>query len=249
MPLLQTLSKLWNNPSAKYGSAPAAEESQPDRAEATSLFDVPRRVNATALGVKYASRYSWQIYPPAGWRRQDNSSSAPSCPTGGLSPYVSFTHPNVLPGRQCILRWQLLSVPETNESHSLLQGLLYGPEPCPSQLPANLSAPGLVAGMKLLRMERMQLPSGEAALLVSSKMQECKGEPAVLRYILIFSDREIPSHSQCQWYRESLQFIATEDSFWSHEGLAVESLKTFRRNLPCPAIAGATPVTSSASSY
>lgn len=204
-----------------------------------SLLDCRPDVSADdiTLGVKYVSRYAWQILPPAGWRRQE-SNAAQVWPATGSSPWVTFLNPELKPPEQAMIRWQLLSLPETASSHYLLEGLIFGSSPLFPASIGRLEAPGLVAGAKVQKVERVDLGGIMPAILVAARLEQCRGEPAVLRYILIFPDRRVPAEGEPRWYRESLQYIATENSFWSSEPSAVAALKTFRRTTDRQTVSG-----------
>ena len=183
---------------------------------------------AITLGVKYNCRYSCHILPPAGWRRQENT-SGPAWPQNSVSPYFVFSHPDLEPGEQAMIRWQLKSLPETRASHAHLEELFSGEEPLQPECLLGLEAPGIVAGMKVIGIDRIALPSGLQALLILAKYAQCKGEAPVMRYVVVLPDRELVVNGEVQWYRETLQFLATEASFSAHEMLAIASIKTFRR--------------------
>ena len=138
-----------------------------------------------------------------------------------------------------MIRWHLLSVRESNRSHEQLEDLLWSQgTPTPGSV-QGLEAPGLVAGMKVEKVERLHLGGVQRAILIATRQEQGKGEPAVLRYVLIFPDRQILSRGEPRWYRESLQFIATEKSFWDNEPQAVAALKTFRRTADVQTMSGA----------
>lgn len=221
--------------SAEPAKIPAPRPASPVR----SLLDCRPDVQESeiVLGVKYGSKYAWQILPPAGWRRQE-STFGPAWPAEGSSPWVTFANPDTRAPEQALVRWHLLSVRESNRSHQQLEDLLWGHEPLTASSLQGLEAPGLVAGMKVEKVERVHLGGVQRAVLVATRLEQCKGEPAVLRYILVFPDREIQAGGEARWYRESLQYIATERSFWDNEPQAVASLKTFRRTAEVQTMSG-----------
>jgi hypothetical protein len=178
-----------------------------------------------ALGVKYANRFAWQMSPPAGWRRQENTAGV-SWPDGGVSPTVSFVNPHLQAGEQCMIRWQLMSSEESSESHQLLANLFSGNVPVTIDSISAVEAPGLVKGTKIQSVEKVTLPGDHTAIIVSTKLDQCKGEQPILRYILLFPDRRMGNG----WFRETVQFMATENIFWTNERIAIGSIRTFRRN-------------------
>ncbi len=212
----------------------------PRPAPSRSLLDCRPDIDESdiALGVRYGSKYTWQILPPAGWRRQE-STFGPQWPAEGSSPWVTFANPDVRAPDQAMIRWHLLSVWESNRSHQQLEDLLWGKEPLTAASVQGLEAPGLVAGMKVEKVERVHLGGVQRAILIATRLEQCKGEPAVLRYILVFPDREIVAGGEPRWYRESLQYIATEKSFWDNEPQAAAALKTFRRTAEVQTMSGA----------
>ncbi len=215
------------------GKGPSAEESgakpaaQPEPPAVKSILDFTA-ASDIALGVKFTSRYGWYISPPAGWRRLESASGL-AWPSRGVSPHVTFTHPSLPPGEQASVRWQLSSTVETAESHAILEDMLCGKKHLSEHFISMLEAPGLVTGMKINRTERLLLPTGQAALLVSIRHDQCRSEPAVLRHVFILPDRNLTISGQTHWYRETVQFFATENCFWVNERLVLESIKTFRR--------------------
>src|SRR5262249_30726195 len=152
-----------------------------------------------ALGVKYASKYAWYILPPAGWRRQE-STFGPSWPAEGSSPWVTFANPETRAPEQVMIRWHLLSVWESNRSHEHLEDLLWSQETLSANSVQGLEAPGLVSGMKVEKVERVHLGGVQRAILIATRQEQCKGEPAVLRYIIVFPDRQVVAGGEPRWY-------------------------------------------------
>src|SRR5262249_41594301 len=138
--------------------------------------------------------------------------------------------------------WHLLSVRESNRSHEHLEDLLWSQGALTADSVQGLEAPGLVSGMKVDKVERVHLGGVQRAILIATRQEQFKGEPAVLRYIIVFPDRQSVAGGEPRWYRESLQFIATEKSFWDYEPQAVAALKTFRRTPDVQTIGGASTV-------
>src|SRR3990167_3372228 len=182
-------------------------------------------------GVKYSSKYGWQISPPLGWRRQESYSSLnwPHCDS---SPTVTFINSNVKPPEQALLRWTLLGQPETPSSHEQLERLLASKvDSLTIDSMKGLEAPGLVAGMKVHKVKLQELSDRLPVLVVQATLKQCQGEPPILRYVFILPDRCMPATGEVKWYRETLQFTATENSFWASESVAVRSLTSFRRGI------------------
>lgn len=237
MGILESVTKLWQRqpaaaeiPGAKLKPKPAPRsllDCRPDTDE-----------DEVTLGVKYASKYSWHILPPAGWRRQE-SISGPTWPVAGSSPSVSFVNPAAAPNEQSLIKWHLLSVPESNSSHEALTALIYDTGALSVDAVRGVEAPGLVAGMKIHKVERVDLGGARPALLVAARVGEFGGEPPVLKYVLVLPDRRLDVDGEPRWYRESVQYAATEDAFYKFEPLAVKALKTFRRTADEQTLSGA----------
>jgi hypothetical protein len=239
MGILGALTRIFGRGEQSCGQAAEPVEAPAPPVRSRSLLDCRPDVSADdiILGVKYVSRYAWHILPPAGWRRQE-SNAAQVWPATGSSPWVTFLNQELKPPEQAMIRWQLLSVPETASSHDLLEELICDSSPLFPASVEQLEAPGLVAGMKVQKVERVDIGDAMPALLIAARLEQCKGEPAVLRYVLIFPDRRVLADSEPRWYRESLQYIATENSFWSSEPSAVAALKTFRRTTDTQSASG-----------
>lgn len=186
-------------------------------------------IDATALGVKFNCKYSWQIQPPAGWQRQESGLTG-AWPFSGTSPSVSFSNTALERGESAMIRWQLAGNPDSAESHQLLEKLLSGQAPLSRDSVRGLSAPGIVSGMTVTEVDRFQLPGGLPALVISARYQQLKGEQPLLRYVIILPDRVISVKGENTYFRETIQFVATESSFWTNEKLAIVAMKTFRRS-------------------
>lgn len=225
MGLVQALTKIFH----KQNAAEVEQQTiAPAAPQVKSILDfTPGSDSDITLGVKYVGRNAWQITPPAGWRKQENTQGI-VWPNGGVSPCVTFSNPNVAAGDQAMIRWTLLATGETEESHQLLESL-FNAKYLTAESVASLEAPGMVKGMKINRVEKTILPSGVETIVVSARVEQCRGEQAVLRFVLIFPDRQLEGVSNSGWYRETIQFVATENSFWTVEKLAIQSMRTFRR--------------------
>lgn len=226
MGLIESVSRLFGR--ARQEDAKGEIDCSP-RPQPRSLLDLRIDVlpEEIALGVKYASRYSWQILPPLGWRRQE-SISGPAWPAPGSSPSVTFVSAQAKPPEQAMIKWHMLSVPETRASHEKLEELIFGSQVLSPEAVLAIEAPGLVAGMKVHKVERVELGGVVPGILVALRIEQLRGESPVLRYVVVFPDREVSTADGVLWFRESLQYTATEDSFYKYEPTAVESLKSFR---------------------
>lgn len=228
MQVSQFLSKLLNViPVARNGGAASVTACDTNSAlrQEAPLIDFS---SDTTFGVKYTCRYSWQILPPAGWHKQESGMSG-AWPVTGTSPSVSFAPINLEKGETAMIRWQLAGSPETDESHEQLEGLIFGqPQLTPAAV-RGLNAPGLIAGMKITDADRLVLPCGLPGIIISARYEQVKGEELVFRYVLILPDRCLIANGEKCFFRETLQFIASERRFWANEKIAIESIKTFRR--------------------
>ncbi|GEM_PF-2577229 len=182
----------------------------------------------TIFGVKYTSRYSWQILPPAGWQRQESNGSA-AWPASGISLSVSFVATGLPAGESAMIRWQIGGTPASESSHEKLERLLRRQEPLTAGAVRELSAPGMVSSMRITEVDLTVLPGGLPALIVSAGYLPLKGEEPLMRYVLILPDRAVLARHGQDWYRETLQYVASENSFWTKEKQAVQSMRTFRR--------------------
>jgi hypothetical protein len=227
MAVIELFSRLLKTAPKEQVSAPAPDAPPPqlvqEPAPTTSM-------ESTAFGVKFASRYAWQILPPAGWQRQE-SGLAGTWPASGTSPAVTFKAACEL-GKQAFIRWQLSGAPESKESHDCLRALISGFIPAAPATLANLSAPGLMPDMKIDRTQALSLEGGLKALLVMARYAQIKGEEPVLRYVLLIPDRAVQAKGTVLYFRETLQFVASQSEFSRHERAAVASLMTFRRTEP-----------------
>ena len=238
MGILESVTKLWRQKPAAAENP--STKSKPVRPVSRSLLDCRPDADEdeVTLGVKYASRYSWHILPPAGWRRQE-SISGPTWPMAGSSPSVSFVNALASASEKSMIKWHLLSVPETNSSHEALTALIYDTGSLSLDAVKGVEAPGLVAGMKIHKVERVDLGGAQPALLVAARFGEFGGEPPVLKYVLVLPDRRLDVDGEPRWYRESVQYAATEDAFYQFEPIAVKSLKSFRRTADEQTLSGA----------
>lgn len=127
-----------------------------------------------------------------------------------------------------MLRWQLSGNALSQEEHDYLERLTSNlAELTPDDI-RPLRAPGLVTSMTVTQAQRITLPAGLTALSIRARYLPLKGEEPLLRHILLFSDRQIIG-KQIAYFRESLQFVATENSFSTCEQAAYASMLTFRR--------------------
>lgn len=216
----------------KTGTPAKSDEKKPapppvSQAALEAETDVPE--GAAGLGVKYTCRYAWQILPPAGWQRQENGISS-GWPFTGTSPFVSFTNTSLPGGESAMLRWQLAGNPESRESHEQLERLLGFPSDLTPASVREISGPGIVTSMKVTDVDRLAFPGGLMAIILSARYLPLKGEEPLLRYVIILPDRVMENQGQTSFFRETVQFVATESSFWTNEKLAIASIKTFRRN-------------------
>jgi hypothetical protein len=183
----------------------------------------------TMLGVKYTCRYSWQIVPPAGWQRQESGLDG-SWPFSGVSPFVSFKSMTLPTGEKAMIRWQLSGTPVDRESHDLLERLLSGQAPLTASSVRRLTAPGLVTSMKITAVDRLTLSGGLPAIEITARYLDLKGEEPLLRSVLILPDRVMNVKGERSFFRETIQYVATESSFAANEPLSLASIETFRRN-------------------
>jgi hypothetical protein len=131
-----------------------------------------------------------------------------------------------------MIRWNLLARPETDASHQRLTDLIDGNLPLLADTLAELDAPGLVAGMRIIESARIKLFAPEAALIIKARFPQWEGEEEICRYVIIFKDRSHQNGGSLSWFRESLQFGASASVFDSLEPLAIASMKTFKRTHP-----------------
>lgn len=221
---------------AKLLKSPPAEKVQPIQPAVSAPEPEPKQSSnatqsesATALGVKYTSRYSWQFLPPAGWKRQESGMDG-SWPFSGVSPFVSLLNTTLPKGEKAMIRWQLSGTPVENESHDLTERLLSGHCPLSISSIRGLSAPGLVTSMKITAVERLTLPGGLPALKISARYLELKGEEPLLRIVFILPDRVMNVKGERCFFHETVQYVATESCFFENEPLALASIETFRRS-------------------
>src|SRR5262249_2059537 len=133
-------------------------------------------------------------------------------------------------GESAMIRWQLAGSPDSSDSHQMLERLLSGQIPLTKESLRGLSAPGVITGMTITEVDRLQLPGGLPAIVVSARNQQLKGEQPLLRYVIILPDRVIKVKGEDSYFRETMQFVATESSFWTNEKLAIAAIQTFRRS-------------------